>query len=433
MSIIGRRSFLVAMFAVSAARALGRIPYGGGLRMDLPLSFEGIDPHTADDVASALIGPALFDAFYAWDTSGHPYPVLAKGMPEAASQGARVVLRPGLVTARGRALDGADVVWSLERARKLGARPLLAGFGPVRRVRNDPLAVEVSGATPDDLADALASPVCALVPKTFSAAKPDGTGAFRADPSVSGLSLVRNERAARGPSFLDRIDVRKAGDLAAGLRAFESGDSDVGFLGAGLHRRRAGAVDFRADPAGWIVLRTGAEAGEWGAPGVAARLVQALDPARLSHLGVVLPASAKATGQGWGGTPASLYVDEGSSYLVEIARAVATALSQPGHELRPTPLPHADLVRLREGGHYATMIDFVRRLGPAPRHAVLSLLGAANSRLVEKPARSIREDIAVVERTLSLAVLGEVGIAGARAPDVHGLEQWELGSVWRGA
>jgi peptide/nickel transport system substrate-binding protein len=433
MIAIGRRSFLVAMLAAPVARALGRIPYGGALRMDLPLPFDGLDPHAADDMASALVGHAAFDTLYAWDASGRPYPVLAKSNPEPVSQGSRIALRPGLVTARGRTLDGADVVWSIERAKKLGARPLLSSFGSIRRVRDDPLAVDVQGATPDDLADALSSPLTAIVPKTFSAAKPDGTGAFRADPSGGGLSLVRNERAARGPSFLERIDVRKAADLAAGLRAFESGEADVGFLGAGLHRRRAGAVDFRTQPAGWVVFRTGAEAAEWGAPGVASRLVQALDPARLSHLGISPPPTARVAGQGWGGAPASLYVDEGSSYLVEIARAVAAALSLPGHELRPTPLSHPDLVRLREGGHYVTMIDFVRRLGPSPRHAVLSLLGAANSRLAEKTPRSIRDDLAVIERTLQLAVLGDVGIVGARAPDVHGLEQWELGSVWRGA
>jgi peptide/nickel transport system substrate-binding protein len=433
MNTIGRRSLLVAMLVAPVARALGRIPYGGGLRVDLPLSFEGLDPHAIDDLTSALVGPAVFDSLFAWDTSGRPYPVLAAGMPEAMSKGSRVALRPGLITARGRPLDGADVVWSIERARKLGARPLLSGFGTIRRVRDDRLAVDVESVNPDQLAEALSSPVAAIVPKTFSAAKPDGTGAFRADASAGGVSLVRNELAARGPSFLDRIDVRRAADLAAGLRTFESGEADIGFLGAGLHRRRSGAVDFRTQPAGWVVLRTGPEAGEWGAPGVASRLVQALDPARLAHLGVAPPASAKIAGQGWGGASASLYVDEGSSYLVEIARAVAAALSQPGRELRPTPVSRQDFARLREGGRYATMIDFVRRLGPSPRHSVLSLLGAANSRLAEKPPRLAREDIAVAERTLSLAVLGEVGIAGARAPDVHGLEQWDLGSVWRGA
>ncbi|HEX5101110.1 MAG TPA: ABC transporter substrate-binding protein, partial [Polyangiaceae bacterium] len=356
---------------------------------------------------------------------------LARALPDATAQGSRIALRPGLVTARGRALDAADVVASIERSRKLAARPLLSGFGAVRRVRDDPLAVDCTGVSPAAAADALSSPLTALVPRTFSASKPDGTGAFRADPTARGVTLVRNERAARGPSFLDRVEVRKAADLAAGLRAFESGEADVGFLGAGLHRRRAGALDFRTESVGWIVLRTGPEAGEWGAPGVAARLVEALDPARLSHLGLA-PPGARATGRGWGGAAANLYVDEGSSYLVEVARAVATAISQPGREIRPAPLPHAEVARLRDGGHFATMIDFVRRLGPSPRHAALSLLGAANPRLADKPPRTIAEDIAVLTRTLPLAVLGELRLAGARAPDVHGLEQWDLGSMWRG-
>lgn len=422
------------MLATSLARALGRIPYAGALRMDLPFAVDGLDPHVSDDVASALLGPALFDTLYSWDASGRPYPVLARGMPEpTSSQGSRLSLRPGLVTARGRALDAADVIASFERARRLAARPLLSGFGGARRVRDDPLAVEFLGANPEDLADTMSSPLTAIVPKTFSPASPDGTGAFRADSTPGGVMLARNERAARGPAFLDRVEVRKAADLAAGLRAFESGEADLGFLGAGLHRRRAGAVDLKTEPVGWVVLRTGPEAGEWGAPGLAARLVQGLDPARLSHLGLTPPPSAATGGQGWGGAPASLYVDEASSYLVEVARAVAAAVSQPGHEIRPTPLSHGDLARLRDGGHYATMIDFVRRIGPTPRHTALSLLAAANPRLADKPPRTVRDDIPVLERTLLLAVLGEVGIVGARAADVHGLEQWELGSVWRGS
>src|SRR6185503_16033397 len=111
--------FLLAALAAPAAHALGRIPYGGALRMDLPLQFDGLDPHVADDMASAVVGPAVFGTLYAWDASGRPYPVVARGNPEPASQGSRIALRPGLVTARGRALDGADLVWSIERAKKL--------------------------------------------------------------------------------------------------------------------------------------------------------------------------------------------------------------------------------------------------------------------------------------------------------------------------
>jgi peptide/nickel transport system substrate-binding protein len=430
---IGRRALLLALFAAPLSRALGRVPYGGAIRMHLPVSLDRLDPHLADDLAAALFAPAAFDTLYAWDASGRPYPALASALPEATPTGARVTLRPGLVTARGRPLDGADVVWSLERARKLGARPLLSPLGAIRRLRGDPLSMEVAGANPEFLAEALASPLAAIVPKTFSPGSPDGTGAFRAEPSSGGIVLVRNDRAARGPSFLDRVDAKKADDLAAGLRAFESGDSDVAFLGAGLHRRRAGAVDFRTESMGWIVLRTGPEAGEWGAPGIAERLVEGLEPARLSHLGLAPSVTAPSGAAAWGGTSTNLYVDQESSYLVEVARVVAAALSRPEHEIRPYPLPRSDRVRLKDGGHFATMIDFVRRLGPSPRHAALSLLGAANPRLAEKPPRTVREEIPILARTLSLAVLGELKMVGARAADVHGLEQWDLGSVWRGA
>lgn len=426
-----RRVILLGLFAAPLAHALARVPYGGTLRFDLPFALDRLDPHVSDDPASALLAPALFDTLYAWDAAGKPYPALARAMPEAKTGGVRITLRPGLVTARGRSLDGTDVVWSLERARRLAARPLLSGFGKVRRASSDPLAVDVAGVSPDAAADALASPVTAMVPRAFSVKLPDGTGAFRADFTTTGLSFTRNERAARGPSFLDRVDVRRAPDLSTGLRNFESGDADVGFLGAGLHRRRADAVDFRTEPCGWVLCRTGQEAGEWGAPGVAARLVERLDPTRLSHLGLAPPHASSGNGEGWGGAPASLYVDEASPYLVEVARAVSAALSRPNHEIRPFILPHTDLARLRESGRFALMIDFARRLGPMPRHAVLSLLGSANPGLADNPPRAVRDDITVLERTLSLAVLGELAIVGARAPDIRGLEQWDLGSLWR--
>jgi hypothetical protein len=126
-------------------------------------------------------------------------------------------------------------------------------------------------------------------------------------------------------------------------------------------------------------------------------------------------------------------VDQASPFLVEVARAMVSALSLPDHEIRPYPLPHDELARLRESGHFALMIDFARRIGPTARHGKLALLRAANPRLAENPPTIAREDLAMVERTLSLAVLGELRVAGARAPDLHDLEQWDLGSVWRSA
>jgi peptide/nickel transport system substrate-binding protein len=222
--------------------------------------------------------------------------------------------------------------------------------------------------------------------------------------------------------------VRRAGDLASGLRAFEAGDADLGFLGAGLHRRRALAVDFRTEPVGWIVLRTGSLAGNWGAPGVAARLISGVDPGRFSYLGIA--PHGGGTPATWGGPPAELLVDQGAPYLVEIANVVAAALSDKGHEIRPAPLPQRDLRARRVDGKYALAVDFVRRLGPGRELGLLSLLAGADPTLADRPPRFASLDVDGVTRTLPLAILGELAMAGGRAPELHGLEQWDLGAVY---
>jgi len=400
--------------------------------MELPFSVSALDPHAADDVASLLLSPAIADPLYAWDGTGRPYPALAASLPDPAPEGSRIALRPGLVTSHGRPLDASDVVFSLERAKARGAHPLLAAFGRPRRVPGDARAILVPGASPGALAEALASPTAAIVPRTFVAEAPDGTGAFRATRSDEGFVLERNDAAARGPAFLDRIDVHGSIELASALRAFEAGDADLGFLGAGLHRRRAAAVDFRTPALGFVVLRTGPEAGSWSAPGVAERLVSSMDPARFAHLGLVLGPRGQGDGS-WGGAPVDILVDQGSPYLLEVARVVATVLSRPGHELRPAPVSQGDLRRRRGEGRYALAIDVVRLLGPTPHHTLLSLLAAADPRLSERPPNLSPVDTSVVGRMLPLAVLGELVVSGAHAGDVHGLEQWDLGGVFRDA
>jgi peptide/nickel transport system substrate-binding protein len=428
--LIARRAFLSLAFHAGFSRALARHPYGGALRLELPLSMDGVDPHAGDDPFGALFANAVADPLFGLDASGRPYPALAAALPEPVEKGARLLLRPGLVTARGQKLSARDVVSSLERSRAGRGRAVLAQFKAVRAVRGDPLAVDVEGAAPEALAIALACPVTAIVPRSFNPGEPDGTGAFRVTRMKDGMTFERNERAARGPAFLDRIEVRRAGDLASELRAFEVGDSDIGFLGAGLHRRRALAVDFRTESFGWLVLRTGPLAGPWGAPGVAARLVAGVDPSRFSHLGIA--PRGGGTAALWGGAPADLLVDEGSSYLVEIARAVSGVLSDAGHEIRPTPLPHAELRRRRDEGRFSLAIDFVRRLGPTSDQGLLSILSGADPKLADKPPHFSALDYDALTRTLPLAVLGELSFAGARAPDLHGVEQWDLGGVFRG-
>jgi len=430
---VSRRAFLTLSLLAPGALALGRRPYGGVLRLELPMAISEIDPFDGGDLTSALFAPAITDSLYAWDNQGRPYPTLAESRPVSVSGGLLVTLRPGLITARGKTLDARDVIASIERARSGVARALLAPFPTPRRQEGHPLTVRFDGADPDALADVLASPCMAIVPRGASSRAPDGTGAFRAAPTRDQLVLERNERAARGPSYLDRIEVRAAPDLASALRSFESGDTDVGFLGAGLHRRRAGAVDFRTETVGSVVLRSGSEAHGWGAPGVTSSLVAGIDPARLATLGLTTTARGTASPDavGWGGAPSDVLVDAAAPYLAEVARVVAETLSRPGHEIRPLPLPRTELRTRLASGKFALAVEFVRKIGGTERHALLALLATLDPQLADKPPDS-RVPVATVLRTLPAAVIGELAIVGAHVDDVEGLERWDLGAITRG-
>ena len=184
---------------------------------------------------------------------------------------------------------------------------------------------------------------------------------------------MRNSLAAQGPSFLDRVSIAPAPDLGASLRAFESGEDDLGWLGLGLHEPRRGAVAFDAGALGWAILRTGEQAGRWNAPGVAQRLADGIDPSRLAHLGVRADWTVQPD-DGWGGPPASLLVRADSPWLLDLARAVAVALSRPGHEVTPAPTPPADFARARSSGAYALALDLARPFDPTPLGVYIGLV-----------------------------------------------------------
>ena len=426
---LGRRGFVAALLAATGASALGRIPYGGTLRLKVPWPIAGIDPHALDDATAALFGPAIAEPLFALDGSGRPYPTLANAMPEVTPRGTKLSLRPLLNTAKGTALDARDLLFSLARARRLGALGLLSNFAEPMADPKDGLSVLVPRADPIELASALSSPITALLPRSFSRLAPDATGAFVASPARGALILQRNLKAARGPAFIVTIEVRQAADLADALRSFEAGDTDIGWLGAGYHRPRAGAVRFDVGSFGWAVLRTGRDAGNWGSPGVAQRLLDAIPPSRLSHLGLYgLPAPSGSPA--WGGSPAELLVVDDAPHLLEIGRALAAILSQPGHELSLTPRPRREIEQRRATGQYALAVDFVRSIGPPGRTTMLSLLTASDPALARKAPRLGSFDARQIARTLPLGVVGELRIAGAHTAEVRGLQDFNLGGLW---
>ncbi len=273
---------------------------------------------------------------------------------------------------------------------------------------------------PARLARALASPVTAIVPPTFSPERPDGTGPFRALRSGDALVLRRNDIACNGPALLDEAEIRAAPDLAASLSAFESGTDDLGWLGAGLHEPRPGARPFDAGSCAWPILRTGGAAGTWDAPGVAQRICDGVPPSRLSFLALGAPWAAESD-EGWGGPPCDLLVADNAPWLVELARALAATISRPAHEVVPKPVPPADLAQRRATRAYTLAIDVTRPLDQSPLGLLVGLASADEMAraedLVRHPPR-LEASPRVLARTLRIGVLGEVRVFGARAPDV---------------
>jgi peptide/nickel transport system substrate-binding protein len=443
--LISRRSLCRGASAASVlamqgyARALGRTPVSGKLRLAIPWPVTSLDPHDPCDPTAALFAHAVFDQLYALETSGQPFPTLAADLP--ATEGGKTVvrLREGLVTAKGRKLDARDVVFSVQRARRSGATAWWGDLPVPAPHGKEPLAVVFSTADASRLAQTLSSPLFALVPRAFDPASPDGTGAMTPQINATRMVLKRNANAARGASFLEEVAVEQAADLSASLRSFEGNLTDIGWLGSGLHAPRPGAQAFDMGSVAWIVLQTGNEAGAWGAPGLAQRLLDGLAPERFQHFG--LGALPTPTGSAeWGGKPCELLIQEGSAYLEELGRTVSSLLSRPGHEVSVKALPGADLGRRRAAGSYGLLLGVVRPFA-AQGIATLVALAAASDpsaalELMRSPPRLSSFSPRALTRTLKLGVLGELRVTGAHAPDVRLAksttgEGWDLGSTYR--
>lgn len=429
---LARRAFLAAGSCTSLAVALGRTAYGGRLRLAVPWPITSLDPATLSDGFSALFAAAAFDSLYALDSAGNPYPTLADALPSKRGDGCKVTLRPGLKTAAGRALGAADLVASLQRARSRGAAGLLGELDSPKPVAQEPLSVSFAEGTPDAVARALASPLLALVPRGFSPLAPDGTGAFRVELGRGRAVLTRNLNAARGPAFLDAVEVKAASDMAELLRGFESGTADVGWFGTGLYKAVKDAVPFEGPRYGFAVLQAGKQAGAWGAPGTVQTLLDAVPAQQLAHLGLRgLPARANGS-QRWGGPSSSIAVQAGARQLIAIARALATTLSTPGHELVVAEKSSEELTALRENRQYALLVDVVRAAGATARETELLLRTAASPEAARRAPKTASVSPRELGRQLTLGVVGELVIYGSRRAPFIGLENWQLGAVSQG-
>ncbi len=441
---LSRRTWLTSAIALATSAvardgfASGRTPHGGRLSLHLPWPTRTMDPHDVRDPAAALFAGAMCDSLFALDAAGNPAPALAEVLPLKEAQGTVVRLRDGLRTARKKPLDARDVVWSIERARARGAAAVLAEVPKPITVKNDPLVVVFGATDPHKLARALTSPLTAILPRQFDPAAPDGTGAFRADCTDKQLLLTRNPLAARGPSFLERIDVFRADDMATSLRQFEAERADLGWLGMGLHDDRKGAVRFDVGRAAWIVLWIDPRIGSFGAPGMAQKLLNGIAPERLSHLGLgpLPPARGNAA---WGGPPMELWVDEASAYMLEVAKTLGPIMSRPGREITVVPLARAEIVKRRGKGSVGMSLETVRAVASGSVGALWSLATADDpvraKELGQKPPK-LAQNVPVRDLThgLQLGVVGELRVTGGIVPDVtiaRGVECWDLGASFR--
>lgn len=441
---LSRRTFLASAAAGAGyglapeAFALGRTPHGGAISFHLPWSTRSVDPHDIRDATAALFGCALYDPLFALDAAGNLVPALAEAIPTKESIGTVIRLRHGVLTARKKPLEAKDVAFSIERARARGAAAIFVEVPPPTLVKQDPLALVFGAADPHKLARILTLPISAIVPRAFDPLVPDGTGAFRADCSDKQLVLTRNPLAARGPAFLEKINILRAHDVATSLRQFEAEQSDLGWLGLGLHSDRKNAVHFDVGRAAWIVLWIDPRIGSFGVPGMAQRLLDSIVPERLSHLGLgpLPPASGGLT---WAGPPMEMWVDEASAYMVEVAKTLAPLLSQPSREITVVPLPQWDIQKRRGKGPVGLSLEVVRPLTQGTQGAWASLSAAddpvrAKEWALRPPKFAANAPVRSLTREMQLGVLGELRVTGGITPDImlaRNLEGWDWGASFR--
>lgn len=417
--ILNRRTLFSALLGSSlpllcpsAALAKRRPRYGGTSQLFLPLDVTRVDPHDPHDLSATLFGEALFETLYARTQAGSIYPTLASGLPKEKNGRTFVELRPQLSFSSGRNIDANQVVSSLRRS--IANSPSLKELGTVSTVRGTSLTLSFSQKDSQRLLALLTSPRAAIVPSDFSPSAPDACGAFRAFMSGNTLRLKRNPLAPRGGAFLDEVVIHSA-TISDCLRAFEARRSDLGFLGAGLHRERLGVARFRLEPVGLALLLPGTRRRTQMPVGSLHEALARLPEGPLAALGVERTRHAP---QRLGGGDAELAVSQGEPWLVAVAEEIRNAWSARGHTLVVKALPKTQLAQLRKTGQFDLMLQFLGSRGISEAETTSHLF-----QLDGRPPPRGGRTLSPLEsgRQLSLGIIGALTPSGATSAEIRNL------------
>ncbi len=132
----------------------------------------------------------------------------------------------------------------------------------------------------------------------------------------------------------------------------------------------------------------------------------------------------------WAGGPSPLLVCDDAPQAVELARALEPLLGSAGNEVRATPIARSAWLEARRSRHFTLLLDFVRAGSTDATESAQALLAAVDPALAKRPPKNLRS-LLDATRTLTLGVIGEVRVTGARLPGFEGLDAWQLGAIWR--
>ena len=131
----------------------------------------------------------------------------------------------------------------------------------------------------------------------------------------------------------------------------------------------------------------------------------------------------------WAGGPTLLLVSDETPQLVELARALEPLLGSIGNEVRATPMPRNAWLEARRTRRFGLLLDFVRAGTGDLMQSAQALLNAVDPELAKRPPRNVTA-LRDLTRTLTLGILGDLRVIGARLPEFQTLDAWQLGTVW---